>query len=242
MALLPPVWHLRSDFVEVTQWHKHRGAVKVKVGRRTKGWTPISQISRHSVHALVTAEDSQFFAHPGIDLEQIILAFQNNLRKKRYAFGASTISQQVVKMVFLTREKTLLRKIREIFGVLVMEKILSKNEIMEWYINLVEFGDGVYGVKQAAKNYFQTEPGLLTIAQSIHLALVLPSPNRWSLGLRQGSLTNFGKKRFLDILDEMFLTGVVTKHQYLATSSTGNFGQPIGPTQNEVVIKKLSFP
>lgn len=111
------------------------------------------------------------------------------------ARGGSTISQQVVKMAFLSREKTLIRKAREVVGTL-LETILSKDEIMEWYLNLAEFGDAVYGIEKASWHYFRTKPQLLSIEQAVHLALVLPSPNGWSKGLRRKNLTRFGHQRF----------------------------------------------
>lgn len=239
MATLPPVWQMLSGKVRVTQWQRQKGETKAWIGPSEKTWVGIEKISRHTIHAIVAAEDVHFYEHPGIDIRQIMLAARNNFMQGRYAFGASTISQQVVKMVFLTREKTILRKLREVAGVFIMELLLTKDQIIAWYINLVEFGDGIYGVRNAARHYFQTEPGLLTIAQSIHIALVLPSPNRWSLGLRQRSLTEFGKKRFMEILDEMFIAGVVTKHQYLATATTGDFGQPLTPSSNKAVVNLL---
>ena len=111
--------------------------------------------------------------------------------------------QQVIKVALLTRDKTIIRKAREAVGAILLELLLPKDKILEWYINLAEFGDGVYGLREGAKHYFATKPEQLTIAQGVHLALVLPSPNRWSRGLRQERLTKFGRGRFQQILDRM---------------------------------------
>jgi hypothetical protein len=130
-------------------------------------------------------------------------------------------------MAFLSREKSLLRKAREAVGTVLMEALLPKENILEWYINLAEFGDGVYGVAEGCEHYFKTKPDQLTIEQSVHLALVLPSPNSWSRGLRARTLTPFGHKRYASILNNMRLSGYITKGQWQTALTRGDFGRPI---------------
>lgn len=224
---VPPVYKLLGGSVTVTRWDRKLGETQAEVGPGHPGWIKASAISRHVLHAFVAAEDGKFYYHSGFDVQEIARSIQTNIKKKRYARGASTISQQVVKMAFLSREKSLLRKAREAVGTVLMEALLPKDKILEWYINLAEFGDGVYGIREGCHHYFKTKPEQLTIEQSVHLALVLPSPNSWSRGLRNRSLTPFGHKRFASILNNMKLSGYITKSQWQTALSRGDFGRPI---------------
>lgn len=224
---VPWVPRLKSGSVTVKQWTKKKGLVYASVGPSEPNWVSKAQISHHIGHAVVVAEDGRFYQHSGLDFREIRHSIEANRRKKRYVRGASTITQQVVKMAFLSREKTLVRKSREAAGALILEQIMSKEDILEWYLNLVEFGDGIYGVKAAAQHYFGTKPALLTIEQSIHLAVVIPSPNAWSAGLRKRELTPFGEKRFAKIALNMRRHGYLTRHQWLHALSVGNFGKPL---------------
>jgi monofunctional biosynthetic peptidoglycan transglycosylase len=224
---VPPVYKLFSGSVTVTRWDRKLGETRAEVGPGRPGWIKAKAISKHVLHAFVAAEDGKFYTHSGFDLEQIEKSIETNLKKKRYARGASTISQQVIKMAFLSREKSLLRKAREAVGTVLMEALLPKDKILEWYINLAEFGDGVYGIAEGCEHYFRTKPDQLTIEQSVHLALVLPSPNSWSRGLRAKTLTPFGHKRYASILNNMKLSGYITKGQWQTALSRGDFGRPI---------------
>lgn len=224
---IPPVYLLKWSTIEVTQYHRKEGEVQTIVGPGSKNWINSQNISRHALNAIVTAEDARFYRHNGIDLIEIWKSLETNIRKGRYARGGSTITQQVVKVAFLTREKSIIRKLREITGALILENILTKKQILEWYINLVEFGDGVYGIKNGCWHYFKTKPSQLSIAQSIHLALVLPSPNKWSKGLRHRKLTDFGHRRFHFILKRMYRSRYITEPQLKATLALGDFGNPI---------------
>jgi monofunctional glycosyltransferase len=225
-VVCPPVWQLQSG-VTVTQWTKTKGEVQAFVQRGQGDWLSRPEISRHLVHAVMVAEDDRFIEHQGIDWIEVVASYKLNQKRGSYVRGASTITQQVVKMTFLDRKKTMWRKMREAFGALVLEKILSKDEIMDWYLNLAEFGDGIYGIKQASLHYFAMPASMLRVSESIHLALVLPSPNRWSKGLRDQELTDFGHKRFFQILKKMKHKGFVTENEYNETLMFGNFGFPI---------------
>lgn len=178
------------------------------VGPSTKNWVEIDKVSKNFLNAVIVSEDGKFYHHHGIDLGEIYASYHLNRKKGRYVRGASTITQQVVKMTCLSREKTIIRKLREITGSLLLEMIMSKKDILEWYINLTEFGGGIYGIKPAGQYYFKTQPQLLTIEQSIALATVIPNPNKWSAGLRKKDLTEFGQKRFFCNLLEDAAAGI----------------------------------
>ena len=224
---VPFVPKLSFGTISVTRWTKKEGKVTAKVGPSDPDWANFEDISKHVVHALVIAEDGLFFDHHGFDLQQIRSSIETNMKSKRYKRGASTITQQVVKMAFLSRDKTLTRKAREAVGAVLLETFYSKNRILEWYVNLIEFGDSVYGVKSAARRYFQCKPSQLTISQSIHLALVVPSPNHWSKGLKMRALTPFGHARFYHIAAGMRRAGYITEEQWKTALATGDFGRPI---------------
>lgn len=224
---VPPVYKLKFSSVTVTRWKPKAASYEAKVGPGQPGWTSAKKISKHGLYAIIAAEDGRFYEHHGFDIEAIQKSIEYNRKRKSYARGASTISQQVVKMAFLSREKTLIRKAREAIGTVLMELLLSKEEILEWYINLAEFGDGVYSVADGSRYWFHTKPELLSIEQAVHLALVLPSPNKWSAGLRKKALSSFGHKRFAAILNNMRMSGHITKAQWAAAVTRGDFGRPI---------------
>jgi monofunctional biosynthetic peptidoglycan transglycosylase len=236
MWFIPWAPILMMDTIEVERLDAKGNTIVVEVGRGTKNWTPIERISKHLIHAVISAEDAKFYDHYGFDFVAIKHAYELNKKKGRFVRGGSTISQQVVKMAFLTREKTYIRKIREAFGTAFMELILPKERILEWYLNLTEFGGGIYGVKQAGSFYFKTKPELLTTEQSIHLAVVIPSPNKWSKGLRQRNLTPFGQKRFARIAMLLRKSGYIGENQVQLLLSQGNFGRPLAGFERVVQL------
>lgn len=142
-------------------------------------WVPLSKISTHLRRAVVEAEDGNFYRHHGIDLHEVRESLKKNMRKKRFARGFSTITMQVVKNLYLTRQKTLTRKILEILLALKMEQALSKDRILEIYLNSVEWGKGVYGAEAAARRYFKKSALSLSPDEAAFLAAILPNPRRW---------------------------------------------------------------
>lgn len=141
-------------------------------------WNPISlaKIARGMQRAAVVAEDSRFYEHDGIDFEAFKDAMQHNLSEKRMVYGASTISQQTVKNLFLSPSRNPLRKWHELLLTLSMERNLPKKRILEQYLNVVELGRGIYGVDAAARYYWGVPASRLTDRQAIELAATLPSP------------------------------------------------------------------
>lgn len=225
--ILPPVWKLIEGPIVIKRWPKEGETLFTMGPHEKEHWVPIHKVSYHLINAVIVSEDARFYDHYGVDLVEIYNSIKLNFEEGRYARGASTISQQVVKMAFLSSEKTLARKMRELMGTLLLEVLLDKDEILEWYLNLAQFGDGVFGVKDAAEHYFETSPELLTIQQSANLALVLPSPNSWSSGLRKKELTDFGHQRFRHIIEMMYQQGTITDALKKAALATGDFGRPI---------------
>jgi len=141
-------------------------------------WNPVAlqKISQTMVRAVIIAEDSRFYSHDGIDLEALKSAMQYNLDQGRMVYGGSTISQQTAKNLFLNPSRNPLRKWHELVLTLAMERQLSKQRIMEYYLNVAQFGRGLFGVDAAARHYWGIPAARLTRRQAIELAASLPSP------------------------------------------------------------------
>ena len=139
-------------------------------------WRPLSKISPYLQRAVVGAEDDLFYEHPGYDINAMKRAYEYNLRKKRFARGASTITMQVARNLYLSPDKTILRKLRELIIALKLERELSKDRILEIYLNIVEWGNGIYGAEAAARHYFGKSARDLTAHEAAYLASILPRP------------------------------------------------------------------
>ena len=141
-------------------------------------WQPvsISRIPERVIRAVVVAEDSRFFQHNGFDEEAFKKAMEYNFSKRRFIFGASTISQQTVKNLFLSPSRNPLRKWHELVLTFLMERNISKERIMELYLNIAEFGRGIYGVEAASRYYWNKSVSQLTYQEATELAATLPGP------------------------------------------------------------------
>ncbi|MEF3255147.1 MAG: monofunctional biosynthetic peptidoglycan transglycosylase [Deferribacterales bacterium] len=153
-------------------------------------WVPLSQISRPMRLAVIVSEDSKFWQHDGFDYEAIKNAFEENFKSGRFKYGASTISQQVAKNLYLTPTKNPLRKIKEAIITHRIEQTLSKKRILEIYLNIIELGDGIFGVQEAAKFYFGKPASSLTITEASLLAAILPNPIKYHPKSNQKFVTN----------------------------------------------------
>jgi hypothetical protein len=161
---------------------------EMETGPGTSEWTSISEISPFLVHAVLGHEDSSFFTHSGFAPWAIRDALVRNLRAGRYVLGASTITMQLVKNVFLHREKTLARKIQEVLLTWWIESAMEKERILELYLNVIEYGPAVYGIRHAAEHYFGRAPSELSPAESAYLALILPNPPAFHEQYEQGEI------------------------------------------------------
>lgn len=162
-------------------------------------WTPLAGFAPHLVHAVLIAEDDTFYRHRGFDLAQIWEAVRINWRKGRYAYGGSTITQQLARNLYLSPEKTLLRKAREAMIAWKLERALSKRRILELYMNLAEWGPGIYGGQAAARTYYAKDAADLTVDEAVFLACTLPSPRRYHPFAQTESL----ERRREDVLRRM---------------------------------------
>ena len=145
-------------------------------------WVPYDRISVHLKRAVVAAEDAKFLVHEGFDWEAIQKAIARNEKRGRVVAGASTISQQLAKNLFLSGDRSYLRKAQEAVITWMLERTLSKRRILELYLNVAEWGEGVFGAEAAARHHFGVPASALNAAQAAWLAAVLPSPRRYQRG------------------------------------------------------------
>jgi len=146
----------------------------------TQNYTKIEDIAKHTINAFIATEDKRFYTHKGVDYKRIVGALLRNVKSGKIVEGASTITQQLAKNVFLTNEKNIKRKINEIILAKKIEKNLSKDKILEIYLNTVYFGRGAYGLQRASKIFFGVNARELTVAQSAGLAGILKAPSNYS--------------------------------------------------------------
>ena len=141
-------------------------------------WIPISRIPREVIDAVVVAEDGTFFTHGGIDWFEVRESLEKNVEEKRAARGASTITQQLAKNLYLSTSKDPIRKAKELIITLLLERYLSKDRILELYLNLIEWGRGIFGIEAAAQTFFGKSASDLSLEEATRLAAVIPSPLR----------------------------------------------------------------
>lgn len=144
-------------------------------------WVPLSAILRSMQLAVIAAEDEKFYEHSGFDWEALRDAYARNEKLKRVKRGGSTISQQLAKNLYLSPGRSYWRKAREAWITMTMELLLPKERILELYLNLVEFGPGVFGVEAAAQHHFGVSAWQLSVNQACRLASILPSPLRYRI-------------------------------------------------------------
>jgi monofunctional biosynthetic peptidoglycan transglycosylase len=169
---LPDVSHLARENPKETALMRERGEKRIQL------WVPIGQISEPLVQAVLMGEDAGFYGHGGFDLHEIRDAFERNWEEGRTVRGASTITQQLAKNLFLSTERSYSRKIEEAILTLRLEEALSKKRILEIYLNVIEWGDGVYGAEAASRTVFGVSAANLGPAQASLLAAMIPSPIR----------------------------------------------------------------
>jgi monofunctional biosynthetic peptidoglycan transglycosylase len=158
-----------EDRLEVLQ-EKRPGA------RLRHHWVPYERISNHLKRAVIAAEDAKFLDHEGFDWDAIRKAYEKNLQKGRVVRGGSTISQQLAKNLFLSSRRTPWRKVQEAVITVMLERSLSKRRILEIYLNVIEWGNGVFGAEAAARHYFGSSAAALTADQAARLAAMVPNP------------------------------------------------------------------
>jgi len=182
------VWHIWPDWKLIGKGHIPKSAfireyeqLKAKNHKLPSlRWHPISKklVPRHIIRAVIAAEDSHFYSHKGFDIQAISNAMKVNLKNLNFKYGASTISQQTTKNLFLSASKNPLRKWHEVILTLAMENKISKRQIVHLYLNVAEFGRGIFGIEAASRFYWGKSARWLSTKQAAELAATLPSPKK----------------------------------------------------------------
>ena len=182
---LPDVRVLRTENPDETAFMRLRDAEARRDGREPKRlhrWVPYNRISSQLKRAVLVAEDSAFWQHDGIDLHQIRESMEINLERMEFARGGSTITQQLAKNLYLSPSKNPVRKIRELLIARRLEIALTKQRILEIYLNVIEWGDGIYGAEAAARTYFRKPASALTADEAALLAAAIINPRSLNPG------------------------------------------------------------
>jgi len=184
-------------------------------------FTPLAKIPPHTVAAFLIAEDRRFREHRGFDWPMILRAAGYNLKHRGFLKGASSISQQLVKNLYLSSTRSISRKLEEAILTWRMEQVLPKNRILELYLNIIEMGPGLYGIADGARTYFQREVRNLIPVESAHLALVTPAPTFRFHALRRKAIPDEWNAQVFSLLRKMLASGAITQEDLQAARERG---------------------
>ncbi len=213
LAMLPPISSLedrKSTFeIRVRDWQGN--SQPLLLGPKNRYWTPASRIPSEMKWGVILAEDAKFYNHEGFDVKAIKEAIKYDLEKKSMARGASTITQQTAKNIFLSREKSITRKVKEVYLAWRMEQELTKGRILELYLNVVELGPMVYGIGHGSRYYFGKPASSMTPGECAFLAAMLPGPR-----VAYNPYRNLSKvlRRSDMILNQLRAKGVISADEY----------------------------
>jgi len=178
-----------------------------------KEWISIKDVSPQLVWAVLISEDWAFYQHSGVDWNQLNIVIQEGIKDFKFKRGASTITQQVVKNLYLTSEKTFFRKFNEIILAYYLENKKSKKQILEMYLNLAEWGPKIWGLKHAARFYFKKSPIELNYREGAFLAMLLPNPKKYSVSFRQQELTKYASTTMASILNKLVVAKILSEEE-----------------------------
>ncbi|HPV22530.1 MAG TPA: biosynthetic peptidoglycan transglycosylase, partial [bacterium] len=188
--------------------------VSFVVGAGNRDFIALDYIPEHVMWAVIVSEDAGFFMHKGVDFEEMSAAVKDNIKKKKMR-GGSTITQQIAKNLFLKRERTLLRKFREVILAIELDATLSKKRLLEIYFNIVEWAPGIFGISNAAWYYFGKPVYMLTPLEGAYLASVIPGPYRYNYQFQNGKVSEKWIENLHRILNIMNETGHLTFQEYI---------------------------
>jgi membrane peptidoglycan carboxypeptidase len=208
----PPV-ALRSPFVH--RVHAGQRAVELRVGPGNPDFVPLADLPEHVVRAVTTSEDAGFFGHAGFDFDELRNALAAGAEAGRVVRGGSTISQQLAKNLFLSREKTIARKVREAFVTVGLEATVPKTRLLEIYLNVIEWGPGIHGIGPAARAWFGKDARDLAPGEAAFLASVIPNPVRYHGMLARGGPSPTWRDRVDALLLKMSEHGAISDDELL---------------------------
>jgi monofunctional biosynthetic peptidoglycan transglycosylase len=167
----------KTAFMEYREKEWADKGIKKKIVQK---WVPLKRISPYLIKAVIIAEDDKFWRHEGFDFEAMHQALEKDIKKKEFKAGGSTISQQLAKNLYLSPSKNPVRKIKEAILTWRLERTLSKKRIVELYLNVAEWGNGIFGIEAASEHYYGKHASALRAQEASRLAIVLPSPRRYN--------------------------------------------------------------
>ncbi len=184
---------------------------------------PLAEVPPLFVRALLIGEDAGFFGHAGVDLKELPAALAEDLKRGAFVRGASTISQQLAKNLFLSRKRTLARKLEEIALALLLDSTLGKTRVLEIYLNVIEWGPGIFGLRPAARHYFGKEPADLTPRQIAFLVCLIPGPIKYQRSFASGELSPFFEGQVAGLLGKLESVGALSEAEHEAA-----LAEPLG--------------
>lgn len=192
------------------------GTVEIQVGPESPDFVPLAEVPPLFVRALLLGEDAAFYAHHGVDLAELPVALATDFARGSYARGGSTIPQQLAKNLFLSREKSLGRKLQEASLALLLDATLGKARQLEIYLNVIEWGPGIYGLRKAARHYFGREPRELTPKQMAFLVSLIPAPIKYQRSFADGVPSPFLEGLMATLLAKLESVGALGQAEYEA--------------------------
>lgn len=210
------------------------------LGSGNKNYRTLSQISPLIVNAIVTSEDGGFYSSNGFDIDALKYAISENIKQKRFARGGSTITMQLIKNLYLNKNKNLFRKAEEYMIVWLVEgqRIVTKERMLEIYLNIIEWGPNVYGINEACRYYFDKDPKDVTLDEAIYLASIIPRPKKvkW-LFEKDGNLKPFMEHDFNFVALKMVERGMISQDQF----NTLTYNVNLSEQAKKMLIDTSSF-
>ncbi len=237
LILMPDVSLLKKENPGKTSFMKYREHEWQEKGRKyriNQVWVPLSRISNYLIKAVLIAEDDKFWKHEGFDYDAIQKAVEKDIKAKKFKLGGSTISQQLAKNLYLSPSKNPLRKAAEAVITWKIERTVPKKRILELYLNVIEWGEGIFGAEAAARHYFGKSSADLSPEEASRLAAVLPNPRKYD---PTGSQRYVVKRSNL-IYDIMVKRGIVIPEYGEVTEGNPSLGQGT----DSVPLEKLRPP
>ncbi len=183
-------------------------------GPRNKSYLRLDQISKYLKTSVLLLEDARFYQHNGFDFEEILNSLEDAFDSGSRLRGASTISQQLVKNLYLTPERTFKRKILEALITTKLELTLTKSQILEIYLNSIDWGRGLLGIQDAAHYYFKKSPARLNVKESVFLSAIIPNPTRFGKLDPEQTPKRFVRKQMMRALQAMYRSGLISFTEY----------------------------
>jgi monofunctional glycosyltransferase len=237
VTILKKINPKKTSFMEYREDQWRSKGKKLTIQKR---WVSLPNISPYLVKALIIAEDDKFWSHRGFDIDAIQKALEKDIEKGKFKFGGSTISQQLVKNLYLTPTKSPVRKLKEAIITWRLEQAISKRRILELYLNVVEWGNGIFGAEMASQRYFGKPAALLTAEEAAKLAAILPNPIRFKVDGTSG----YTERRAKIIYNIMVKRGIVIpdyeeviKTPHIEISDENSISRETGRTSNTVEQK-----